>query len=156
MKKIIYAIIILCLLVGNESIGAAEIHILNEINAIPAKVTDIYHCGNWENDKLKGFYRIVYIDFYLGNSLLYIQWVKDFTIDDPTRHILQTISIDEFNADDHIELTFDKPECMETENGISFKIETQSGHDMKTYLYDLQVSNEFGKYVIKERPEKDL
>ena len=154
--KILSLVIILVILLGVDPILAAEIHLENEIAAIPAKITNIYNCGSWKNAKSEGFYRIVYIDFYLGNSLLYIQWMKDYTLEDPTRRVLHTLSIDEFNANDHIELTFDKPECIETQNGIKFRIEAQSGHNEKRHLFDLQVSNEFGKYTIKELPEKGL
>lgn len=76
---------------------------------------------------------MIYVEFFNGNSLLYIQWMQDFTPSDPSRHVLHTVSIDEFNANDHIELTFGKPKCLETENGIRFNIRAESEHDGKPH-----------------------
>ena len=142
----------LVLLIANNQATAAQIHLDDEMAAIPAKITNIDSCGHWKKGGVEGIYRVIYVEFYYGNSLLYIQWLRDFTYDDPTRHVMHTLSIDEFNADDHIELTFDKPKCIETDRGIRFQITADSGNDEseQKYLFDLQVDNEFGKYSIRE------
>lgn len=152
MKKLVSIFLLLISLNSFPSGGvyAAAIHLDKDIQTIPAYITDIYLCGHWKHGKAEGAYRIVYVEFYYGNSLLYIQWVKDFTSNDITRHVMQTLSIDEFNADDHIELTFDKPRCIETGDGIKFDIEAISGHDDKTHRFTLQIEQGFGKYHIKE------
>lgn len=149
MKKPISAIL-MGLTLGNGSAVGAEIHLADEIAAIPPKITDVYHCGRWENGNSAGSYRIVYVEFHYGNSLLYVQWIQEATPDDATKHILHTLSIDEFNANDHIELSFGKPECIETVDGIRFNIEAESGHDGMRHVFDLRVGSEFGRYSIKE------
>ena len=133
-------------LTGGSPLRAAEIHLQEEIASIPAKVSDIHLCGHWKSTNADGIYRIVYIDFYYGNSLLYIQWIRDFTLDDPARHTVHTLSIAEFNANDHIEITFDKPACVETDDGIRFSIDALSGNDETRHHYDLRVYHPFGSY----------
>lgn len=157
MKKLLRAIVVLSALFGSEGIAvAAEIHLDQDIAAIPPKITDIYNCGHWKAEKSEGFYRLIYVEFHYGNSLLYVQWMQDFTSGDPSRHVLHTLSIDELNANDHIELTFEKPKCMETKDGIRFNIEAESGHDGKRHRFALRVHNEFGKYSLKELADKGL
>lgn len=76
------------------------------------------------------------------------------TLRNPTRQTLYTLSIKEFNADDHQELTFDKPKCVEDESGIHLKIAAESAHDGSNRLFDLAVYHELGKYLISEAAEK--
>jgi hypothetical protein len=151
MKILIGAMILLGAIAGTLANAlAAEIHLEKEIEQLPAKITNVYNCGHWASDKDEGFFRVVYVEYFYGCSLLYIQWVKDFTSKDPTRHVMHTLSIQEFNADDHIELTFDRPECKETKDGIQFDMVAESGHDGKKHRFDLQVHSAFGKYSMKE------
>lgn len=122
-----------------------------EIEAIPEMVSEVFNCGRWEYHGQKGFYRIVYIEFYRGCSLLYVQWMKERNFTDGSTKVLHTLSIDEFNADDHIEITFDRPECEQTDKGIKLKMITDSGNDDKKRTVEVDVFYEFGKYSYKEQ-----
>ena len=155
MKKnvvIVLVFIVLSLLAAN--VYSAQIDLNDEINNIPSKISNMYTCGHWKYEGKTGFYRIIYIEFHYGCSLLYIQWMLDGEINDGNTKVLHTLSIKEFNANDHIEFTFQKPECKETKDGIKFNITANSGHDMKKHNIELNIFHKFGKYDFKERIEK--
>lgn len=129
---------------------SAQIHLTETIEEMPYYITDVYQCGRWRLADGEGYFRIVYIDFYFGNSLLYVQWVKD-TIppNGHTREVIKTLSISEFNADDHIEFMFKKPRCKRTKDGVEFDITADSGHDEEIHKFKLRIFSEPGKYTIK-------
>lgn len=125
--------------------GAAKIDLTDRIASIPTHISEVSRCGRWQSGGAEGYYRVLYSEFYSGNSLLYVQWMKPESLPE----LVYTLSIPEFNADDHIELTFDKPRCIETAQGIRFSINALSGHDGKHRRYDLRVFHEPGKYRIR-------
>ena len=92
------------------SVKAAMIHYTDNIENIAPDITDMYVCGRWKHHGVEGYYRVVYVNFYYGNSLLYVQWVEDLKEPSNRPKLLHTLSISEFNADDHIEMTFEKPQ----------------------------------------------
>ena len=127
----------------------AEIRIADAIEAIPNYITEIYQCGRWKVAASEGYFRVIYVDFYFGNSLLYVQWVKDtISPTGPTREVVKTLSITEFNANDHIEFMFKKPKCLTTKGGIKFNIIADSGHDEKTHRFKLKFFSEPGRHSI--------
>jgi hypothetical protein len=130
------------------SVKAAGIHFTNRIESIAPEITDVYECGRWQQNNLDGYYRVVYVGFYNGNSLLYVQWVKDpdFSGSSHTPKILHTLSIAEFNTDDHSEMTFAKPQCKENNHGISFAINARK-FDVGEYNIKIYIKHEFGKYT---------
>ena len=87
------------------------------------------------------------LDFFQGCSLLYIQWVKG----GEHPKIVYTLSIDEFNADDHIELLFDAPVCKATSKGIDLELNADSGHDGLKHKIKIKVFHKFGKYSVDDR-----
>jgi hypothetical protein len=150
MKTVVRLLLLVAGLLAAPGLPAAEIHLDQEIDAIPATFSDMYICGHWKNDEGEGVYRVIYAEFYFGNSLLYIQWLKDFTLEQPSRKVLHTVSIAEFNANDHIELMFDKPQCIPTSTGIQFNVHADSGQDGKAHVFELSVAHDFGDYQISE------
>lgn len=151
-KNIVRAIaaVAMALLFLPTSSVSAQIELLEKIENIPDYVTEVYPCGHWYSADSEGYFRIIYIDFYYGNSLLYIQWVKASYSAEPSPEIVTTASISEFNADDHIELTFPKPVCKEMKDGVELVIKAESGHDENEHHFKLRVFLEPGKYSLKE------
>lgn len=128
------------------SAAAAFIDLNEKIESIPPYISEVYRCGRWNSAGREGYFRVLYADFYFGNSLLYVQWMQPGS----PPELVHTLSIAEFNANDHIELTFDKPRCIETAQGIRFSIKALSGHDGKYRRFDLRIFHEPGKYSIRD------
>ena len=129
--------------------NAGAIHLADDIASIPPYISNIEPCARWKTVDGEGYYRVIYVDFYHGNSLLYIQWVKEtISSSDYNREVIKTLSIDEFNGDDHIEFMFKKPHCFPTKDGARFHIMASSGHDEKMHSFQLRVFSEPGKYSI--------
>ena len=155
MKISFVAISIVALLIIQSNVHSAEIHLDDEMSHIPAKISNLYTCGHWKYDGKTGFYRIVNVDWHYGCSLLYIQWMLGYEHTGGLRtEVLHTLSIREFNADDHIEFTFDKPECLDTKDGIKLDIVANCGHTTDKHHIKIEIFSEFGKYTFKKRVEK--
>jgi hypothetical protein len=149
MKVRIITIVLFILLLplyGN----CAQIHFDKEIENIPANVTDIYSCGYWEYGGNSGYYRIIYLEFFRGCSLVFVQWMLRDDAGGGSTKVKHTLSIKEFNADDHIELIFDKPICKPTPNGIDIEVDAESGHDLKKRRIKIQIFHKYGKYSFNE------
>lgn len=131
-------------------VAAAFIDLDDKIESIPPYISEVYRCGHWKSGGTEGYYRVLYAEYYYGNSLLYVQWLKP----ESPPELIHTVSIPEFNADDHIELTFDKPRCIESAQGIRFSINALSGHDGKHRRFDLQIFHEPGKYRIRNATDR--
>jgi hypothetical protein len=129
---------------------AAFIDLNDRIESIPSYISEVYRCGHWQSGGTEGYYRVLYAEYYYGNSLLYVQWLKP----ESPPQLIHTLSIPEFNADDHIELTFDKPRCIESARGIRFSINALSGHDGKRRRFDLQIFHQPGKYRIRNATDR--
>lgn len=125
---------------------AAFIDLNDRIESIPPYISEVYRCGHWQEGEREGYFRVLYAEFYYGNSLLYVQWMEPGS--PPV--LLHTLSIPEFNANDHIELSFEKPQCVESAQGIRFFIEAQSDHDEALHRFDIQIFREPGRYRIRE------
>ena len=141
--------LLLCLSLSALDANAAEIHLDDPVAAIPPGITDVYRCGQWKWDGSEGDYRVLYFDFHYGNSLLYIQWIKSPRLSDGERELVYTLSVPEFNANDHIELSFAKPRCIATRDGIRFVIHAWSGHEEKTRRFDLRLFQQPGQYRMR-------
>lgn len=129
---------------------AALINLNEKIESIPPYISEVYRCGRWQSAGREGYFRVLYAEFYFGNSLLYVQWMKP----ESPPELVHTLSIPDFNADDHIELTFAKPRCIETAQGIRFSIKALSGHDGKYRHFDLRIFHEPGNYRIRDTSGK--
>jgi hypothetical protein len=147
---IIVIFIFLLPLYGN----CAQIHFDKEIENIPASVTDIYSCGFWEFEGDSGYYRIIYFEFFRGCSLLFVQWMLGYDVGGGSTKVMHTLSIKEFNTNDHIELTFDKPICKPTANGIDLEINTESGHDNKKHKVKIKIFHKYGNYSFDDKVTK--
>lgn len=128
---------------------SAPIDQTDTIAAIPAEIAEVYRCGHWKHAGDEGHFRVIYFDFHYGNSLLYLQWIKETPQNANPYRVIRTLSIPEFNADDHLELIFKKPVCQKTTKGIAFDIAAESGHDQTIHRFRLTVFAEPGKYALK-------
>jgi hypothetical protein len=129
---------------------SAKINLDNEIKNIPAKIQNILSIGKWVYNKQTGYYRVIHIESYNGCSLLYIQWLINNKSSNYNQKILHTLSIKEFNADDHIELTFPMPRIVKLKNSIKIYITAESGHDDQEHSYEIDILSQFGKYKFKK------
>jgi len=149
----IASILILCFVTIFSSVEGAENHFKEEIEKIPFEISDVWTGGTWEYNNGFGYYRVIYVGFHYGCSLLYIQWLRDWAapgVED--RRVVYTLSIDEFNRDDHISITFKKPKCKELKRGLLFDIDARNGNEEnKRHRYRLKIFSEFGKYELTER-----
>ena len=147
VSRIILALLSLALLLGGAPARAARIDVDERIAQIPAFITGVSTCGHWHDEHGNYLFRILHAGFFQGNSLLYVQWLRE---GGAAPELLHSVSIAEFNADDHIELIFAQPRCIATRHGIRLNIVAESGHDLKKHHFRLEVSREPGKYRLRE------
>lgn len=147
MSRIRIHLVALLVLLTSLPAWSARIDLDERIAEIPPYITSVNTCGHWYDETGNYLFRILHAGFFQGNSLLYVQWLKE---GGPSPELIQTVSIPEFNADDHIELTFANPRCVATRQGIRLNIVAESGHDQEKHYFALEVFREPGKYRLTE------
>ena len=147
MKQKIISIIIFIITCFQTPAFCAQILFNEQIDKISPYISNIKTCGSWNYDGKRGYYRVIHVGFFNGCSLLYIQWVKE----GEHPKVVYTLSIDEFNADDHIEFLFDSPICKAISKGINIELNAVSGHDDIKRKIKIKVFHKFGTYNFKER-----
>lgn len=149
--KLLRASLLSASLVGlAPPVSAAAIDEEVRIAGIPAWVTSIVSCGHYSADSGVRYFRILYAAFVRGNSLLYVQWMgQGYAAAEPES--LFTLTLPEFDSDDHGELTFPMPRCVETRQGIRLHIVARSGHDNRLHRFELRLGRLPGQYSLRPR-----
>lgn len=104
-------------------------------------ITRIESLGRWEYEGDAGFYRVIYVDYLLGCSWLYVQWMQV----DPMNGSKSPVALFSVYLDDHHENLFEYPEIVENEKGLLLRYYPVSGHeDNVKHEVVLHISNKPG------------
>lgn len=133
------------------SANSAAIQLTPEIEKLAPYVTQMVSLGNWYVNEQAGYYRIIYINWYYGNSLLYVQWMQNPNQQENLPKTVYTLSIEEFNRDDHLELEFKMPKIKLDRDGLTLFVNATNSHDQKIYHYKIKIFKKPGCYNLEKK-----
>jgi hypothetical protein len=116
----------------------------------PEEISEVRTCGSWSYQGARGFYRIVFAEFFAGGSRLWVQWMSARDRNGHTK-ALHTLAPFRFNEYHH-DVMLEDLVCDATSDGITVRItmEDLMADDLEgvKFRVELRVGHAFGAHTL--------
>jgi hypothetical protein len=140
-------ILLLTSLVATSALHAAEPDFAYFFDKHPSQIRHVVSCGDWQFEKLHGFFRVVEA-YQFAQSFLYVQWMTKYDFQTSETHAVNTVEFPEINGKDAA-ITLSEILCSSSPGNTRINANANFAHEDKWYDLRLDLNQQPGKYTLE-------